>query len=270
MRKYKSVGICIYCGSSAYSNDEPERKLGDEHIIPLGIGGTLILPEASCQKCEKTTSLFESHCIGRLFHSARPHMPFARGRGRLKRDRVATRVGRAGTEVKIPVSEHPGMLVMFKFDVAAAITDFNPAPAFGGQAVICPIVQDFGRKVDKAKGVHFALNFPAESFGRFLAKIAHSYAVAELGVNGFVPCLKSVLVGEAPYDHDLCRFVGSSLIEEPIGTQNHEIGIVPRTSFSRKVLIVVRIRLFSRFPMPTYYIVAGTPLHEFNPHLPII
>jgi len=44
---YQPVGRCIYCPATAYAADEPDHKLGDEHIIAAQIRGTLILPEAS-------------------------------------------------------------------------------------------------------------------------------------------------------------------------------------------------------------------------------
>ncbi len=35
------IGRCIYCGG--------RKGLLDEHIIPYGLGGNLVLPEASCK-----------------------------------------------------------------------------------------------------------------------------------------------------------------------------------------------------------------------------
>ena len=46
---YPAVGRCIYCGAT-----EPPlgaRRFTDEHIIPLALGGNLILQEASCTDC---------------------------------------------------------------------------------------------------------------------------------------------------------------------------------------------------------------------------
>jgi len=262
MKKYGPIGRCIYCSSPIYSADEPARKFGDEHIIPDGLGGDLLLLEASCKKCESKTSGLESLCIQKLFDSARPHFQFARDRGKLKRTLVPVRAGSTGDTTKVPISDHPGTLMMFKFDVATTFTSFMPPPAFVGEIVLCPVVSDFGKKVAKVKGLHVKLGggIRADTFGRFLAKIAHSYVVAKHGIDGFIPCLQPVIIGEPPYDHDLSRFVGSSLAEEPVGSENHEIEIIPRKSSSGQNLIVARIRLFARQPMPVYYVVAGTPL----------
>ena len=57
---YAPVGRCIYCGATEHS---PGRaKLGDEHIVPEGLGGMMILPEASCGRCEGMTSSIEQFC----------------------------------------------------------------------------------------------------------------------------------------------------------------------------------------------------------------
>ena len=55
---YDPVGRCIYCDSVRYKPGA-NRPLGQEHIISEALGGTLILPEASCHKCEGITSSIE-------------------------------------------------------------------------------------------------------------------------------------------------------------------------------------------------------------------
>jgi hypothetical protein len=56
-RRYPAVGRCIYCG--AYSN-----KLQDEHIIPFGLAGNLlVLPKASCRTCASITGKIEHYCL---------------------------------------------------------------------------------------------------------------------------------------------------------------------------------------------------------------
>ena len=45
---FPPVGFCIYCGA--------KDNLGEEHIIPFGLGGNLILPAAaSCIQCSDIT-----------------------------------------------------------------------------------------------------------------------------------------------------------------------------------------------------------------------
>jgi hypothetical protein len=49
--RYEAVGRCIYCDARA--------DLSDEHIVPFGLGGNLILPRASCPTCSNITSRLE-------------------------------------------------------------------------------------------------------------------------------------------------------------------------------------------------------------------
>jgi hypothetical protein len=51
---YKAVKVRIYCVDTA--------TLGDEHIIPLGLGGRWVLPESSCSDCAKKTGAVERTC----------------------------------------------------------------------------------------------------------------------------------------------------------------------------------------------------------------
>src|SRR4051794_10469240 len=44
------IGRCIYC---------PEEGTTDEHIIPLSLGGKLLLRDASCDTCREITRRFE-------------------------------------------------------------------------------------------------------------------------------------------------------------------------------------------------------------------
>ena len=64
---YSPVGFCIYCGAKKYDTKRPVRSLATEHIIPEGLGGKLILPEAACAKCEGITASFEGACQRRIF-----------------------------------------------------------------------------------------------------------------------------------------------------------------------------------------------------------
>jgi hypothetical protein len=47
IKVFSPVGFCIYCGA--------QDKLGEEHVIPFGLGGNLILPAASCRQCSDIT-----------------------------------------------------------------------------------------------------------------------------------------------------------------------------------------------------------------------
>ena len=54
-RRFQPVGQCIYCGRG--------ESLSDEHVIPFGLGGKLVLPKASCPACADKTKAFEQRLL---------------------------------------------------------------------------------------------------------------------------------------------------------------------------------------------------------------
>ena len=53
--RFPRVGKCIYCGST--------DKLTDEHVLPLGLSGTAVLPDASCTERAKITGKVEQDVL---------------------------------------------------------------------------------------------------------------------------------------------------------------------------------------------------------------
>ncbi|MBL7153129.1 MAG: hypothetical protein ISS79_05395 [Phycisphaerae bacterium] len=89
-------------------------------------------------------------------------------------------------------------------------------------------------------------------FCQMLAKIAFSFAVGELGFEGFKPLLLPHILRKELHDAD--NFIGC-LDETEKATKNlHEISVV---DMGNKKLVVVRIRLLAKIETPTYYVVAG-------------
>ena len=70
------VGRCVYCDSTS--------DLSDEHVVPLGLGGTWILEDASCAHCRDTTSKVELRVLREHFLALRTvaEMPTRRKRER--------------------------------------------------------------------------------------------------------------------------------------------------------------------------------------------
>jgi len=137
----------------------------------------------------------------------------------------------------------------------------NPSDELAGKVVVAPAVSDLNQRIKRMPGgLQFQLGggVSAETFGRMLAKIAHAFAVATLGLHGFTPFLPPVIIGQPPYR--LGRFVGSGMIEEQKSKERHEIRLTLMKDLRGTDLIMVRIRLFGDRGCPSHYVVAGTPL----------
>jgi hypothetical protein len=255
---YHSPGRCIYCGKPA-----SEVQLTDEHIIPVALGGTLILPKASCLDCARITSQLETHCVKGMFYAAKGQFRLKGRKSRKAPDFLGVGIERAAlTEMhKLHISRHPSAIITFDFGESGASYGIAPADDFGGGKVcITPIVPDFWQRVS-AIGEDIKLTLSpinSQYFARMLAKIAHAFAVAERGVDAFPHNLRNAILGQAPMY--LRYFIGTvDSKSEPPSDQRHEISLAIRANWVDTELLTVRLRLFSQKETPIYYIVVTRP-----------
>src|ERR1700730_2940748 len=297
MNRYDPVGRCIYCGATSYGADN-SRPLADEHIIPLALDGDRVLPNASCQRCEKLTSSAELMAL----------------RGVLRGPRISLALkSRKGHPDTLPLfGHHQGSV--FKVDIDAASYPsilLLPAPAwlpamltgydlpetprmfvYGGplnehasrfllsktqrtrskakkknwkkrrrQKQLQPMQVQFSdappEKVFHGSGV-FSPSLNVKLYYRMLAKVAHAYAVAELGLDSFKPFLLDVIQGIA--DDNLGLYFGGPLVHSTqLGTLGHlhSVSLHFECSFDEVCYIVARIKLFDSLGGPPNYVVVG-------------
>jgi hypothetical protein len=259
-QKYNPVGKCIYCNG----NGEVGR-LTLEHIIPESLGGMLELPEASCNDCQAITSAFEGHNAGNLFLPIRRQfrMPSKSRGSRRKQERARETFSVVIDDVKrrVPVNEYPGLLMSFVFPLPTALLGISPSDQGFAGGITLGMLPQFGERLNVLRSkygdkVTFPTEGSAESVGRLLAKIAHAYSCAEVGLGAFKPYLLNIIRNQDT--HLLGHFVGSAASTTTIGEDLHEIEILPPERFGTRNLIVVRIHLFSNYQgMPIHYVVAG-------------
>jgi hypothetical protein len=197
--KYAPIKCCIYCGAEKYHGSS-DRKLGDEHIIPEGLGGRLILPEASCKKCEDVINRYEQPVIKGIYHVARKKMK-VRSKKNRKPPPIPIQITRFGEEstLMIPVDDYPGLIVTFTFFPPTIFSISTPiAMEEFGAGIAAASLPTFGEQLNAVLGMTITEFFPgkisfppihpdatAKKLALMLAKIAHSYAVAELGIDSF-------------------------------------------------------------------------------------
>lgn len=248
MNGYSPVGRCIYCAKSA--EEAGPGGLQEEHIIPFALGGTLELPEASCERCAKETHAFEGYCAGKMFKPARTHFHWrSRKSKRPNKLRIGPPFGDAGQE--IPVADHPPMIALPTFQAPGILFGLKKEEGTfaqtGVQLCFGPGFRErwerLGRKAD------ISTPFTIDTFGRMLAKIAHSYVVAELGVDGFTPFLPGLILGESAY---YSYYIGS-----PVGLENPAPELHTLKLDRLNEMIVVYVRLYAKFGGPSYMVVVG-------------
>lgn len=261
---YPPVGFCIYCGSDTYAHGS-SRKLGDEHIIPEGLGGRLILKEASCKSCEKITSQAELEWLRGSFYAARVH----KGLGKKKRRTLQTLPLKILTNGKVvikdvPLKEYPSMVVTLLFDTPEILLGLNPVNKVLSGGVAVGTFPPFGELLkDYLAQGSVTIEPPRKSatsthLGRMLAKIAHAYAVAELGIKGFNSVLQPIILGNDI--RHLAYYVGGSREISPPLSSHYSISLLNSRSATSMPVYEVEIRLLSDIQgMPTYRVIVGTP-----------
>ena len=261
--RFASLGRCIWC----WPPDKGNPPHGEEHIIPRSFGGNLVIAKASCAQCERRINKFETSCLNGMVGAARYHMGIdSLGRKRRNFAPVLFKVGERLTSVSVALKEHPAALVLPVMGPAGIMLGLPltalPSPA---QISVCiaPVTPDFHRRVQAfrhADNIHLNKPLDAVSCYRLIAKIAHAYLCAIIGLNNFVPTLLHVvnLKGALFANYWIGSFINPSL--GPYSSL-HEIALEPSIFHGEWEFLVVRVRLFAHLGgLPTYYAVAGRRL----------
>ncbi len=260
---------CIYC------NGTQPNPLTLEHIIPDGLGGTLTIPKASCDACSDETHAFEGHAMNML-KAVRRQLNFpqkhrgVKDKEKRKAERFVLHLDRR--KVKVPIEEFPALLLSLVYPLPGILLNLRPEdkPLTGG-VYSAQVLEGFGEKLNRIRakyrastiaiiGIEPTRHGDEGDYGRMLAKIAHAYAVAELGCGNFQPFLVHIIRGIKPYY--LPHFIGSALGKTPPYDDLHQIEIDQGGLGGIGVgsLIVVKIRLFANRDTPTHYVVVGRKL----------
>jgi hypothetical protein len=251
-RRYNPVGTCIYCGSKV-------PPLGDEHVIPFGLDGDDVLPDASCKVCAAITSKVERHCLQKLFMPARFHLRQRSRRGLPKALPVELVVNGLRTNRELTLAEHPGYLFSWAFDPPYILDGLEPLGLpRGGRIAVRTLNDDADTRLNKLDDVTLPAGFDSTIMARMIAKIAHAHAVGQRGLNGFRPLALEAILDDNPTD--IWYVVGGRSKPLP-GNDLHRCDIEEREvitrDFRRKKVLVVSVQLFAQFDMPAHEVVVG-------------
>jgi hypothetical protein len=259
---------CIY---RRLEEPEHEGPLTDEHIIAQSVGGMLVLEKASCPACANQTHAFEGHAFDPL-RPLRQQLGFPMSRE--TKNRIRTKgedkfiVKADGKKIKVPMSTFPALAIHLAFPMAGILIN-QPMDdrALGGSIHGIELTPGFGERFDRLRaklrareiaivGVDAAEQRRNQNdYGRMLAKVGHSYAVAKLGLGNFCPLLLDIIHNKSPLN--LSHYIGSSIGKPDQPTDLHEIGFAPRGMIGGDELVIVKVRLFANLQGQTHYIVVG-------------
>lgn len=250
---FSPVGFCIYCGA----NDD----LGEEHIIPFGLGGNLILPDPSCSQCSDITgaqvegailnAYWGTHGIPRL----RLNLPTRKPKKRPKK-RILTITDRTGQSRTVAVAA--GEIPLAFIGMTTALPEPGvlwTAPTtdeFHGAIWIKYNDLELCKFAGPGESVQGIGKFNPFTYGRMICKIAHALAFAEHGVS-FIPLLPEIILGKSAHlDHYLSGHV--SPVPDMTGLHYLQIGWLER---ARNTYLIAYVRLFCNYGTPLYMVAVG-------------
>jgi hypothetical protein len=260
-----AVNHCIYCGADGV-------PLTDEHIVPRGLNGTILLPKSTCKEHQDLTSRIEFALQkkGMFLH---PRLLLGmRSYNRKKQPRhikiefVAS--DNRSFKKNVPVQDAASILIMPMFLQARSMIAIPPLPDNNSLEVQAIDSTTIGADMHSfllrhgAVGIRGRQRIDIGNFLRYLCKIAYGFHVATRGEfsREESPALSLLLAQR----QDFGNWVGCVPLEEPArrGVDWHQIDIVDNAMKSEVACTVVRISLFN-FLVPCTYTVV-TRCHAYQ------
>ncbi len=247
--RYAPVGHCIYCG-------DRESKLSEEHIIPFGIAGnSLVLPSASCEACATITGRIEQHCLRTLWgpFRAMSGMPTRNPKERPQTFPLKKRRFESAEDIELSLENYPITYAAVRFGPPGILAT---PPKDHTDSMFFALTTE-GEHEKHIRGPGDAIQIAAinpVTYSRFLAKVAHAYAVATAGHDSFVPALPDYILRDPPSSSP---YVGGDWEVPAAETAGlHHISSY-RVLSNGSTYRVVKIRLFRFLATPVYRVVVG-------------
>lgn len=258
---FPSVNRCIYCG-------ETGNSLSDEHIIPYGLYGEMVLQKSSCKKCSKITSQFEQTVLRTMFGATRIHLGLRTRRPKERPKQLTTFVGSLENFERKDVSirDHPHAMTMVMIPPPKILGRTGGVKEGGIKVWVRDIQGNTNERASHiGENVHIRNIIPLYDFCRLMAKIAHSYTVALLGIDSFQPTLVDFILGRKQNVFDFVGGPDETTDFPKDESLLHQIALSGRSNPSRPDLpsiIIADICLFSCFGAPSYQAVVGKQISK--------
>ena len=267
--RYDPVGRCIYCDATESSDGSP---LSEEHIIPRGMGGRLILPSASCDACRDTTSLFELRFQREMYAATRAYWNLY-DRQKAGRPTVFDVYFNDRTQRQsVPLDEYPYLLQMPLLDSPGMLAGRPVNPREFPNLLeserlwtwAAPEAEERAQALLEKYGtasIAATQRIYLTDFFKLIAKIAHGFCIATKGYSPHVHYLLRGLI-KAP---DGCVTDGATYL---VGAAAKPDGTPVRAAAPEKIydlsqlvytrpnlmeqIIAVRVQLFAMLGSPIY------------------
>lgn len=268
-------GMCIYC-YQVY----PDSELTEEHVIPYALAAnTMILEKSCCKICQKEITRYEQavlkHQIG-VFR-AQVDAPTRNKKDRPKEvDIHFVEVGEDRRVVRdlgtrsIPILDAPTMINLWQSPPPAILQESFRRPsqpwAFSDRVAVEALCKRVAEETGAKHGIAMSIGKVNRlHYLRSLAKTAHAYAAAELGLDAFEPFLCDIILNRSD---DAETYVGDMpgigpFPFDPDHTLQISLGEADGGSAGR--FLVVRIQLYPSIRSPEHLVVVGVPTRNIDP-----
>lgn len=187
--RFDPVGYCVYCDASESKDGTP---LTDEHIIPEGMGGILVLPRSSCAECAAVTTRFERHFMRDMYGPVRAVMDlYGKRRKATRPTTLPFRLDSNTNTVQVDVSDYPFTLAMPLLDAPGMVIGRrtpSALPDLRGPGRIwrwqTPHAEQQTRQLMAKYGSRrggTTQNIYLTDFLKLIAKVAHCFVIATHG-----------------------------------------------------------------------------------------
>jgi len=247
--EYLAVGRCIYCGST--------NNLSDEHIVPYGLDGNLILPKSSCKKCAEITSKFElavQRGFLQLVRVYRGVQSRSSHENAPKCYPLKIEVNNTIKQISVPITDYPILVPFPVFSPPGYLTGKTETT---GISIEGHVNISFGitpydamKKYGATRIVIELPGYKPTEFARMIAKIAYSMAVATNAFEDSDYSKSFVLPAILGKKDDIGQWVGT--ITEPIISPKYNIHRVLIHPDLEKGLLIGDVQIFSDSETPRY------------------
>ncbi|BBO79633.1 hypothetical protein DSCO28_01990 [Desulfosarcina ovata subsp. sediminis] len=251
---YPKAGKCIYCGST--------KNLTDEHIVPFGLGGNLVLPKSSCEKCAVITSKFERAVMRGSMRPARIYKEIQSRRKHVTAPshyRIAIEAEGVNKKVEVPIEDYPILVIFPIFEVPGYLLgrNYTKGITMTGYAPVsfgCKLEDALKKSNSSRIKIELSGDTPVD-FARMVAKIAFSMAVATGAFEGSDYSKSFVLPAILGDKQDIGHWVGT--ITDPIFSSKYHLHRVLIHRDKEKGLIIGDVQVFSDSETPRYGVILG-------------
>jgi hypothetical protein len=226
-------------------------------------GDALVLPKSSCLKCAAITGAFEQRYLKRTLGLFRNQIGAPtrnpNQRSSVPEIGIGRRTGRgplqdSGERIRVSVSDLPTSYLTLKLEPPGILVGKAPSGVIDGEIWMKQSGGESALRLvsRRREGLHLASIQPV-TFGRFLAKVAHSYAVADLGFESFRPLLLELIQGKS----EAVSYLVGGATEVPPADENTFVlrtgwGTIGDTTYA-----IVELRLYAELATPLYHVVVG-------------